>query len=347
MARKPHLPRRRHRRQHHRAHPHRRAREYEPQTGRFITVDPIIDITDPLQMNGYTYSRGNPITNWDPTGLKDDNCAYVSNCTANGGTINHKDTIPSGGCGIFCGGGSTYNGPPLPPNPAKMGSSGGAPKKGTKNKSVRTPPPCSPSGYPAYCTPISSPKSAAADIPDIECPDVGSDSLLCTGRNAGYKFGILTGMTGGSLGFFGLRPGTKWNQLTGLPVGVTKSQMAEISGVLKSELKVEATVAVQGSRVTGNMTGASDLDIAVRVTPEVFNAMAAQRWSGVTPGTARARTGAWAVETGKITAGDAIPRLSGARDKIQGILGSEVDHVDVSIIRIGGPFDNGPFIHVR
>ncbi|MFE3284104.1 ricin-type beta-trefoil lectin domain protein [Streptomyces sp. NPDC059233] len=46
------------------------AREYEPQTGRFISVDPIIDITDPLQMNGYTYANGNPLTNSDPTGLR-------------------------------------------------------------------------------------------------------------------------------------------------------------------------------------------------------------------------------------------------------------------------------------
>ncbi|MFF0553406.1 polymorphic toxin-type HINT domain-containing protein [Streptomyces sp. NPDC004311] len=46
------------------------AREYDAGTGRFITVDPIIDITDPLQMNGYTYANGNPITNSDPSGLK-------------------------------------------------------------------------------------------------------------------------------------------------------------------------------------------------------------------------------------------------------------------------------------
>ncbi|MFF7297461.1 polymorphic toxin-type HINT domain-containing protein [Streptomyces sp. NPDC008265] len=46
------------------------AREYDAGTGRFITVDPIIDITDPLQMNGYTYANGNPITNLDPDGLK-------------------------------------------------------------------------------------------------------------------------------------------------------------------------------------------------------------------------------------------------------------------------------------
>ncbi|RKT02186.1 intein/RHS repeat-associated protein [Streptomyces sp. 3211.6] len=46
------------------------AREYESTTGRFISVDPVIDITDPLQMNGYTYANANPIGNADPSGLK-------------------------------------------------------------------------------------------------------------------------------------------------------------------------------------------------------------------------------------------------------------------------------------
>ncbi|MEU3301230.1 polymorphic toxin-type HINT domain-containing protein [Streptomyces sp. NPDC006678] len=45
------------------------AREYDPATGRFLSVDPLIDLTDPLQMNGYTYANANPITHSDPTGL--------------------------------------------------------------------------------------------------------------------------------------------------------------------------------------------------------------------------------------------------------------------------------------
>ncbi|MFK0252165.1 ricin-type beta-trefoil lectin domain protein [Streptomyces sp. NPDC090445] len=56
------------------------AREYEPATGRFISVDPIIDITDPLQMNGYTYSAGNPITGSDPTGLRSEECGTLYDC---------------------------------------------------------------------------------------------------------------------------------------------------------------------------------------------------------------------------------------------------------------------------
>ncbi|MFD9410177.1 ricin-type beta-trefoil lectin domain protein [Streptomyces sp. NPDC059989] len=56
------------------------AREYESTTGRFISVDPIIDITDPLQMNGYTYSAGNPITGADPSGLKSEECGTLYDC---------------------------------------------------------------------------------------------------------------------------------------------------------------------------------------------------------------------------------------------------------------------------
>lgn len=50
---------------------------------------------------------------------------------------------------------------------------------------------------------------------------------------------------------------------------------------------------------------------------------------------------------GSITAGDSVPKLSGPRSQVQGILGDEVDHVDVSIIKMGGAFDNGPFIGIK
>jgi RHS repeat-associated protein len=45
------------------------AREYDQNSGRFISADPIIDIADPLQMNGYAYSNNSPVSNSDPTGL--------------------------------------------------------------------------------------------------------------------------------------------------------------------------------------------------------------------------------------------------------------------------------------
>ncbi len=45
------------------------AREYDQGAGRFLSADPIIDIADPLQMNGYAYSNNSPVSKSDPTGL--------------------------------------------------------------------------------------------------------------------------------------------------------------------------------------------------------------------------------------------------------------------------------------
>lgn len=45
------------------------AREYDQNTGRFISADPLLDVSDPLQMNGYAYSNNSPISRSDPTGL--------------------------------------------------------------------------------------------------------------------------------------------------------------------------------------------------------------------------------------------------------------------------------------
>ncbi|MFI1592141.1 RHS repeat domain-containing protein [Streptomyces halstedii] len=51
---------------------HLGAREYDPTLGRFLTVDPIIDIHDPAQMNAYSYAHNNPLTLSDPDGLRPD-----------------------------------------------------------------------------------------------------------------------------------------------------------------------------------------------------------------------------------------------------------------------------------
>jgi len=49
---------------------HLGAREYDPSLGRFISVDPVMDLSDPQQWNAYTYANNNPVTYSDPTGLK-------------------------------------------------------------------------------------------------------------------------------------------------------------------------------------------------------------------------------------------------------------------------------------
>jgi RHS repeat-associated protein len=44
------------------------ARDYDPDTGRFMSVDPIIDTSDPQQMNAYAYANNTPVTMSDPDG---------------------------------------------------------------------------------------------------------------------------------------------------------------------------------------------------------------------------------------------------------------------------------------
>ncbi|WP_407651504.1 RHS repeat-associated core domain-containing protein [Actinoplanes sandaracinus] len=45
------------------------ARRYDRDLGRFISVDPLMDLADPQQWNGYNYANNSPITQSDPDGL--------------------------------------------------------------------------------------------------------------------------------------------------------------------------------------------------------------------------------------------------------------------------------------
>ncbi|MFJ2777932.1 polymorphic toxin-type HINT domain-containing protein [Kitasatospora sp. NPDC087315] len=67
------------------------ARQYQPITGRFISVDPILDGSDPQQINGYAYSNNNPINLADPTGLKSEECGTLYDCGP-AGTITMNNT---------------------------------------------------------------------------------------------------------------------------------------------------------------------------------------------------------------------------------------------------------------
>ncbi|MEU1180446.1 RHS repeat-associated core domain-containing protein [Streptomyces sp. NPDC005820] len=45
------------------------AREYDAAIGKFISVDPVIDYTQPQQINGYAYANNSPVTHADPSGM--------------------------------------------------------------------------------------------------------------------------------------------------------------------------------------------------------------------------------------------------------------------------------------
>jgi len=47
---------------------HLGAREYDASIGRFVSVDPVMDMADPQQLNGYAYASNSPVTASDPSG---------------------------------------------------------------------------------------------------------------------------------------------------------------------------------------------------------------------------------------------------------------------------------------
>ncbi|RJQ70247.1 RHS repeat protein [Pseudonocardiaceae bacterium YIM PH 21723] len=56
---------------------HLGAREYDPAAGRFISVDPVFDSSNPQQMNAYSYAENSPITFSDPSGLQADKRSWI------------------------------------------------------------------------------------------------------------------------------------------------------------------------------------------------------------------------------------------------------------------------------
>jgi RHS repeat-associated protein len=66
---------------------HVEAREYDPGIGRFVSVDPIMDVTDPQQMQGYSYANNSPVSLADPSGQSVD----TGNGSGNGQRINPKN----------------------------------------------------------------------------------------------------------------------------------------------------------------------------------------------------------------------------------------------------------------
>ncbi|WP_188195970.1 polymorphic toxin-type HINT domain-containing protein [Nonomuraea sp. SYSU D8015] len=90
---------------------HLGAREYDASTGRFISVDPVIDPSDPQNLNGYAYSANNPVTFTDPSGMREVCGMYPGEC-------DDTPDSPSPGGGSS-GGGNT------PPKPPAGGPSGG------------------------------------------------------------------------------------------------------------------------------------------------------------------------------------------------------------------------------
>lgn len=62
------------------------AREYDPASGRFLSVDPVIAPDDHESLNGYACANNTPVTLADPTGLRPDGACGGASSSRNGGT---------------------------------------------------------------------------------------------------------------------------------------------------------------------------------------------------------------------------------------------------------------------
>ncbi|WTO67646.1 RHS repeat-associated core domain-containing protein [Streptomyces sp. NBC_00209] len=62
------------------------AREYDPASGRFLSVDPVLAPEDHESLNGYAYANNTPVTLSDPTGLRPDGACGGASSSCNGGT---------------------------------------------------------------------------------------------------------------------------------------------------------------------------------------------------------------------------------------------------------------------
>jgi RHS repeat-associated protein len=97
------------------------ARDYNPATGRFISIDPVLNAAAPQALNGYSYADDDPVNNSDPTGLMlpSDGGSGGNGSTSDGNPGTAGDTGPSTACGYTAECASLY-GWPMPPEPTQQ-----------------------------------------------------------------------------------------------------------------------------------------------------------------------------------------------------------------------------------
>ena len=128
-----------------------------------------------------------------------------------------------------------------------------------------------------------------------------------------------------------------------IPQGISLEQFERLSQTVRDHfINISQDIRVQGSRAAWTARDDSDIDIAVLVSPEEFDALIEQYFKTPNPGSSREKTKMWAREKGKIQAGEA--RAHALREELKRMLNMKVD---VSIIKIGGEFDTPPYIPLK
>lgn len=126
------------------------------------------------------------------------------------------------------------------------------------------------------------------------------------------------------------------------PQGLTPRLFDRLSSRVRAAIGAKGLgddIILMGSRSGGTAKPNSDFDFGVRVSPERFDELVAQQFAGA-KGAAKISTRDYSIRDGRIQTGEA--GLRDVRRTIAQTLGVPEAKVQISVIRAGGWFDNGP-----
>jgi RHS repeat-associated protein len=201
---------------------HLGARDYDPDTGRFLSVDPLFDQGDPQSWNGYAYADNAPVTKSDPSGttIMIDPCAKFS-CSNTG---------------------STQGGPPSSPPPPP------APKRHC--------------GYWSFCQVTNYWNQHKATIVNVTVTIVVTGSCLAVTEGAGsVGCAALGGAAGNLAGYYVSTPVNQWDlgdAFKAEATGAVAGAAGEYAGKGTSALLGKVADTRAGNIVTKAVTKAAD-----------------------------------------------------------------------------------------
>lgn len=176
------------------------AREYDPTTGQFISVDPLLELDKQQTLNGYSYGAQNPVTEADPSGLGlacggeggDEGCGSGVVTHGDGSLSNNGN--PTGG-GVAPGYAGTASGGGSDTGTSQCAYAMGTVSCATQQTLVTGPGDTTVNTGDTGAI-VRTDWRQSLGIPELAC----GDGWLCKIRQAQLDLSISSGMIGGSFG---------------------------------------------------------------------------------------------------------------------------------------------------